>query len=421
MKICVVGLGYVGLPLAIEFAKVFPTLGFDINKKRIEQLKRGYDSSGEISNEILKNSTLKYIGDARKIKECNFIVINVPTPITKELKPDLSFVKNASKIVGQNLAKNAIVVYESTVYPGVTEEICAPILEKESGLKCENDFKVGYSPERINPGDREHNVRNIVKIVAGMDKQTTDKIAEVYTSIVDAGVYKTKDIKTAEAAKVIENIQRDLNIALINELSLIFHKLGLNTLDVIDAAATKWNFHKYVPGLVGGHCIGVDPYYLTYKAQEVGYKPKVILAGRTINEYMGNFVVQLMEEALREKGVKAKNVFILGVTFKENVKDIRNSKVKDIIDILKKKEYEVIVYDPLVEDDIIKQEFNVKNVNFNDIGKVDVAILFSPHKVFKKITLEKLKEKLNYPILIDVKSFYDTNKARRLGFIYKNL
>ena len=421
-KICVVGLGYVGLPLAVEFAKYYTVAGFDVNKEKIEELKKGMDRTNEVSKKSLLKADLILTADPQDIKESDFIIVAVPTPIDDSKKPDLKYVKGASKFVGQNLRKDAIVVYESTVYPGVTEEICLPILEKESGLKCGTDFKIGYSPERINPGDKEHTVDKIIKIVSGMDEESSEIIAKVYSKAIKAGVFKAKNIKTAEAAKVIENIQRDLNIALVNELSLIFNRMDIDTRDVLEAAGTKWNFHKYTPGLVGGHCIGVDPYYLTFKAAELGYDPKVILAGRSVNEYMAKHVVETIVIELKKAGKKAKDskVLIMGLTFKENVPDTRNSKVTDIIKYLKENKIEVIAYDPLVDD--IEKSFEIPSTNFESMNKVDCVIVFSPHKVFESITLDNLKQKINSnPILFDIKGFYNKEEATKKGFVYKRL
>jgi UDP-N-acetyl-D-galactosamine dehydrogenase len=422
-KICVVGLGYVGLSLAIEFAKKFETIGFDINSEKIDGLKRSIDRTGEIEESELKKTKIKFTDDAADIKNANFVVVAVPTPINKLKKPNLKYLKSASELVGKNLSKGSTVIFESTVYPGVIEEICAPIIEKNSGLKCGVDFKIGYSPERINPGDKEYTIDKIIKVVSGMDKESTERIAEIYTQIIKAGVFKAKNIKTAEAAKVIENIQRDLNIALMNELSLIFERIGINTKDVLEAAGTKWNFHKYFPGLVGGHCIGVDPYYLTYKAEELGYSPQVILAGRGINEYMSKHVVDITIKGLIEanKKVKGAKVLLLGLTFKENVKDARNSKAKDIIKYLKEYDIDVVSWDPLLSDDIVEKVFGVKNIKFKDNGKIDAVILITQHDEFKKISLEDLKEAMDNPVLIDVKSFFDGEKAKGMGFIYKSL
>ncbi len=416
-RICVVGLGYVGLPLAIEFSKHFEVIGFDVDEKRIDELKNKVDRTNEISKEEIEQCKVVFTDDSSKIKECDFVIIAVPTPIDNDKKPDLSFVKNASKLVGENLSKSSIVVYEPTVYPGVTEEICVPILEESSGLKYKEDFKVGYSPERINPGDKEHTVDKIVKVISGCDEESLGKIEEVYSKIVKAGVFKAKDIKTAEAAKVIENIQRDLNIALVNELCLIFEKIGINTKDVIEAAGTKWNFQKFYPGFVGGHCIGVDPYYLTYKAEEMGYVPKVILAGREINEYMALHVGKILIDKLK----KGSKVLVMGLTFKENVPDVRNSKALDLINHLKEHGIEVIGCEPLLSDDDVKDKFGVDNVKFDEVGKVDAVVVVNKHNDFKNISLEDLKQKMDNPTLFDIKGMFDKEEAEKLGFDYISL
>ncbi len=336
-KICVVGVGYVGLPLANEFSKAgYHVIGFDSSEKRAADLKLGIDSSKSIPMDDLKRSSIIFTADPRCITDCNFIIVAVPTPITDSKLPDLEALKSASKFVGEHMQRGSIVVFESTVYPGVTREICVPIIEKHSGLICGKDWKVGYSPERINPGDGTHTIDKVIKIVSGMDKDSLETIAGVYGTVCKAGVFRAKSIETAEAAKIIENIQRDLNIALMNELSIIFQKMGIDTKDVIEAACTKWNFHKYMPGLVGGHCIGVDPYYLTYRAQEIGYHPRVILAGRMLNDSMAKHVAEMTIKAL-SKASKSQNprILVLGITFKENVPDTRNSNVKDMIAELK--------------------------------------------------------------------------------------
>lgn len=421
-KICVIGLGYVGLPLAVEFAKYYTVTGFDTNSEKINDLKKGIDKTNEVSEKDLKKTKLRLTSNPKDIKESNFIIIAVPTPIDDSKKPNLKYVEDASKFVGKNLRKGAIVVYESTVYPGVTEEICLPILEKESGTKCGKDFKIGYSPERINPGDKDYTIDKIIKIVSGIDKESSDIIAKVYSKVIKAGVFKAKSIKTAEAAKVIENIQRDLNIALVNELSLIFDKMDIDTKDVLEAAGTKWNFHKYTPGLVGGHCIGVDPYYLTFKAAQLGYTPKVILAGRDINEYMSKHVADIIANEINKAGKKIRfaKVLIMGVTFKENVLDTRNSKVSDVITYLKEKEIEVVAYDPLVED--IEKDFSIPKTDLKSSDKFDCTLVFSPHKIFSSITLDNLKQKMNpNPILIDIKGFYNKEEAIKKGFVYKKL
>ena len=423
-KICIVGLGYVGLPLAVAFSKHYSVIGFDVNSVKIDELKNGLDKTNEVSKEELEEANLRLTTDSNLIKEADFVIVAVPTPIDKSNKPNLSYVENASKIVGGNLKKGAIVVYESTVYPGVTEDVCLPILEKESGMECGVDFKIGYSPERVNPGDKAHTIDKIVKIVSGMDDETTDKIAEVYSKIITAGVFKARNIKTAEAAKVIENIQRDLNIALVNELSLIFDKLDIDTKDVLEAAGTKWNFHKYHPGLVGGHCIGVDPHYLTYRALELGYHPKIILAGREVNESMSRHVAENIVKELNNAGKLIKNsrVLIMGLTFKENVPDVRNSKAKEVIRYLKEYGIEVHAYDPLIDEKWFEKHFSVKRTDFKSLDKVDCVLVFSQHRIFNSITLDDLKQKMNsHPILIDIKGFYDKKEAIEKGFRYRRL
>ena len=340
-KIAVIGLGYVGLPLAVLLDTKFNVIGYDINTERVKELRKGFDRTGEISSERLKSCSIEFTDDPGKISEAKVIIVTVPTPIDEHKIPDLGPVKAATRTVGRYMQKGSIVVYESTVYPGVTEEECVPVLEEESGLKWKKDFHVGYSPERVNPGDREHTIDKIVKVVAGDTPEITEFLAQLYGSVITAGVHKAPDIKTAEAAKVIENTQRDLNIALMNELSIIFDKMGIDTKAVLEAAGTKWNFLRFDPGLVGGHCIGVDPYYLTFKAQAVGYHPEVILAGRRINDYMGKFVAENTVKKLIKAGkaVKGSKVLILGITFKENISDIRNSKVIDIYNELKRESH----------------------------------------------------------------------------------
>jgi UDP-N-acetyl-D-galactosamine dehydrogenase len=388
-EICIVGLGYVGLPLAVAFSKSgFEVTGFDINEKRIKELKNNLDSSKETSKEELEGVNIDYTSDAKGIRNSNFIIIAVPTPITKSNRPNLDYLRSASKLVGENLSKDSIVVYESTVYPGVTEEVCMPILEQSSGLKCGEDFKIGYSPERINPGDKEHTIEKIMKVVSGMDQEATDQIAEAYGKVIKAGIFKAANIKTAEAAKVIENIQRDLNIALMNELTIIFDKMDIDVNSVLGAASTKWNFHKYHPGLVGGHCIGVDPYYLTYKAEELGYHPEVILAGRRINDNMHKFYTEKIIKRLIKDGKKIQGakVLIMGLTFKPNVPDYRNSRAKNMILELKKYYTEVFGCDPLLSNDIVEKEFGVKNFKFEDIfNKVDLIVLVVKHDIFNNI------------------------------------
>jgi len=408
--VCIVGLGYVGLPLAKAFSKhLKKVIGFDINKEKIEELNK--------NNEKVN---IEFTSDGSKIKEADFILITVPTPVTKSKEPDLSYVKSAAGIVGKNLKKGTMVVLESTVYPGVTEEIVKPILERESKLKCGIDFKIGYSPERINPGDETHTLDKITKIVAGMDEETTDILAELYGLITN--VYKAKDIRTAEAAKVIENIQRDLNIALVNELTIIFHKMGLDTAAVLEAASTKWNFQPYKPGLVGGHCIPVDPYYLVYKAKELGYHPQVILAGRAINDYMPKHVAEMAIKGLNEVGkvIKGSKVLIMGLTYKENVPDTRESPVKEMVKELKEFGIEIYGYDPLLSKEEI-EAFGVKALDdFNVI--MDCVIIAVAHDVFKKMKLDDIKKFMNdKPAIVDVRGMFDAGEAEGMGFLYKTL
>ena len=414
--VCVVGLGYVGLPLAVEFRKAaLDVIGFDVRKKRVDELKRCVDSSNEVSCEKLKKYKLTITMDEKEISKADYIIVAVPTPLDESKKPDMSFIESASKVIGKNMKKAAIVVYESTVYPGLTEEVCIPILEKNSGMKCPEDFKVGYSPERINPGDKQHTLDNITKIISGIDDESLEEIEELYLKIIKAGVHRAPNIKTAEAAKVIENTQRDVNIALINEFSLIFEKMGLKTEEIINAAGTKWNFHKYKPGLVGGHCIGVDPYYLICRAKEFGFNPKMMLTAREVNEYMPIHVAKKVISELA--GKENAKVLILGLTFKENLKDWRNSKIKDTIKALKDKGITVLGYDPLLSDD--EGDFKVDRVDLETAKDIDCIILNVGHDQFKEIKLEELKEKMSSsPIIVDIKSFFDQKKAKELGFRY---
>jgi len=405
--ICIVGLGYVGLPLAEEFSKHFKVIGFDINEKKINILRQQYNKFEITSNPL-------------KIKEADIVIIAVPTPVTKSQQPDLYPVISASEIVGQNLKKDAIVVLESTVYPGVSEEIMGPILEKESGFKIGKDFKIGYSPERVNPGDKDHTIDKINKIVSGMDEESAKELSEVYGKITT--VYKAQSIKIAEAAKVIENIQRDLNIALMNELSLIFYKMNLDTKAILDAASTKWNFIRFSPGLVGGHCIPVDPYYLVYKANELGYHAQVILAGRAINDFMPRHIAQLTIKSLNEadKIIKGSKVLIMGLTFKENVDDTRETPVREIIKELKEFQCDIYGYDPMISKDEM-EKFGIKNLeNLNNI-QVDCIIITVIHDNFKTISLDNLIGMMrNNPILIDVRGFYD-EAAKKRNIIYRKL
>ena len=427
-KIAVIGLGYVGLPLAVLLDTEFNVTGCDINIERVNELKKGFDRTGEVSSERLKSCSIEFTDDPCKISEAKVIIVTVPTPIDEHKIPDLRPVKAATRTVGKYMQKGSIIVYESTVYPGVTEEECVPILEKESGLKWKEDFHVGYSPERVNPGDKEHTIDRIVKVVAGDTPEVTEILAQIYGSVITAGVHKAPDIKTAEAAKVIENTQRDLNIALMNELSIIFNKMGIDTKAVLEAAGTKWNFLRFEPGLVGGHCIGVDPYYLTFKAQEIGYHPEVILAGRRINDYMGKFVAENTVKKLIKAGkaVKGSKVLILGITFKENISDIRNSKVIDIYNELREYGIEVYVYDPYAYPEEVKEEYGMELVENIDRHKpYDAVVLAVKHRQFIEefdlAKYEELMENGDYPVLIDIKGIYDRERAESDGFLYWSL
>ena len=421
-QLAVVGLGYVGLPLAVAFARHLPTIGFDKDQKRVEELRRGYDRNREVPPEALKTPNLRLTTESVTLREADFIIVAVPTPVDRAKRPDLSHLMEACRLVGQNLRRGTTVVYESTVYPGCTEEVCIPILERESGLKAGVDFKVGYSPERINPGDPEHTLENVVKVVAGQDRETTELLAQVYGLVVKAGIYKAPNIKTAEAAKVIENIQRDLNIALMNELAMLFHRLGLDTREVLEAARTKWNFLPFEPGLVGGHCIPVDPYYLTYKAQEVGYHPEVILAGRRINDGMGRYVAQETIRLLIQAGKEVKNakVLVLGFTYKENVPDARNTQVIKIVQTLEEYGCDVFVYDPLITLERFKA-LGIKAISnlFTTSKNWDAIILAVPHNEIRKIGSEKILALLRgpHPVFIDIKGIFN----RELGCSSKAL
>jgi len=423
--VAVVGLGYVGLPLAVEFGKIVPTIGFDLNKKRIASLKKAVDSNNETtSQELRATSFLEYTDDPKKLKDADFVIVAVPTPIDKNKKPDLFCVISASETVGKNLKRGAIVVFESTVYPGVTEDECVPVIEKFSGLKCGKDLKIGYSPERINPGDKEHTLPNIVKVVSGGDEQTLEDVADVYGLVIKAGVYKAESIKTAEAAKVIENTQRDLNIALMNELSLIFQKMGIDTLAVLRAAGTKWNFIKMTPGLVGGHCIGVDPYYLTFKAEELGYHPQVILAGRRINDGMGKYIAeQAVKQLIKaDKTVKGATAIIAGITFKENVSDIRNSRVIDIIAELKEYGMKVLICDPLADNDEVKHEYGVELTPYSPKLKADCLVLAVNHTILKQqLSMAAIQKHLSNGgkgVVIDVKGMFEPKDFDSTGILY---
>ena len=428
-SVAVVGLGYVGLPLAIEFGKKVRTIGFDIDKDRISELHRGVDRNHEsTAAEIRSSKFLEFTSEPHKLKEARFIVVAVPTPVTSAKQPDLSFVKSASEMVGRNLKKGSIVVFEPTVYPGVTEDICVPILEQCSGLRYLKDFKVGYSPERINPGDKKHTLVNIVKIVSGCDAGTLREVADVYKLVVKAGVYEASSIKVAEAAKVIENVQRDLNVALMNELALIFHRMDIDTRSVIEAAATKWNFIKLYPGLVGGHCIGVDPYYLTFKAEELGYRPQVILSGRRINDDMGRYIAEQTVKHLIacHKTVRGAKVAVLGVTFKENVSDIRNPRVVDLIEALRAYGVRMEIYDPMADQKEMRREYGIEISNEMKKFKADAIVIAVAHEAFRKyFDLRSLKAHLIFTrgqaVVIDVKGMYRPDQFANSGILHWRL
>lgn len=422
--IAVVGMGYVGLPLAVAFAeKGLKVIGFDINSQKINEYIAGRDATEEVGDERLQQVTnIEFTSNPEDLKRAKFIIVAVPTPVLPNKMPDLRPIEGASSLIGQNISRGSIVVYESTVYPGATEETCIPILEKESGLACGKDFKIGYSPERINPGDKVHRVENIVKVTSGMDEESAETVAKVYELIIQAGVHRATSIKVAEAAKVIENSQRDINIAFVNELSLIFDKMGIDTLEVLEAAGTKWNFLPFRPGLVGGHCIGVDPYYLAYKAEELGYKSKVILAGRMTNDGMGKFVAEKTVKKMIAAGhcIKGAKVAILGLTFKENCPDLRNSKVEDIILELKEYGIEVIVSDPIADAEEAKHEYGVELVPLDAVTGVDAVILAVNHNAYLELDMAVLKSlydtRHGEPILIDVKGALDKSSALKAGF-----
>lgn len=415
-SIAVVGLGYVGLPIAVAFGKQGPVVGFDINKVKIAELRRGVDRTGEVSAADLKASQVQYTWEPAELKAADFIIVAVPTPINEALQPDFTALQKSSELIGSNLAPGTIVVYESTVYPGATEEVCLPILEKMSGMKAGVDFKIGYSPERINPGDKEHTLERIIKVVSAQDAESLEIVAKTYGTVVKAGIHRASSIKVAEAAKVIENTQRDLNIALMNELALIFHRLGIDTKSVLEAAGTKWNFLRFSPGLVGGHCIGVDPYYLTAKAESVGYHPQVILSGRRINNGMGKFVAEQTMKLLSQlpRPVNELKVAVLGLTFKENVPDLRNSKVPDIINELREYGVQVIVHDPIAESEEAVHEYGIKLVDLKQIKDVDGVIVAVAHRGFLEMGLSELLKPLRDQksgVLIDVKSIFDPSKV----------
>jgi UDP-N-acetyl-D-galactosamine dehydrogenase len=427
-KISLVGLGYVGMPIAVAFAKKANVIGFDISKEKVELYKKGIDPTKEVGDDVIKDTTVEFTADETKLKEAKFHIVAVPTPVNADHTPDLKPVESASRTVGRNLTKGSIVVFESTVYPGVTEEICIPILEKESGMKCGEDFKVGYSPERINPGDKVHRLETIVKVVSGMDEESLDVIAKVYELVVDAGVHRAESIKVAEAAKVIENSQRDINIAFMNELSIIFNKMGIDTKAVLKAAGTKWNFLNFSPGLVGGHCIGVDPYYLTYKAEQLGYHSQIILSGRRINDDMGKYVVENLIKNLIKADVPVKDakVAILGFTFKENCPDTRNTRVIDIVNELKEYGLTPMIADPEADAEEAKHEYGIVFDSIEDIKGMDAIVVAVGHDQLLKFTREDFEKMFKdgsneSKVLLDIKGILDRKEYEAAGYKYWRL
>src|SRR5688572_29943214 len=417
--VCVVGLGYVGLPVAVAFGKARPTVGYDLSTRKVRSLKRHDDVTGEVSPEEMRAAHLLDVtDDPSQIERADFIIVAVPTPVNEARQPDLSPLEGASRIVGKHMKAGATVIFESTVYPGATEEVCVPILERCSGMRWKQDFHVGYSPERINPGDKEHCFAKILKVVSGDDAETLEKVADLYSSVVEAGVYRAPTIRVAEAAKVIENTQRDLNIAFVNELSIIFDRLGIDTQEVLKAAGTKWNFLNFRPGLVGGHCIGVDPYYLTHKAELAGYHPEVILAGRRINDGMGAHIARKTVQQMIHAGrnIKGSRVIVLGLTFKEDVPDIRNSKVVDVIRELHEFGVETYVHDPLASPEEALREYGLRLAEWDSLPAADALILAVPHKPFLEITQHNLLRKVvKQGCIVDVKSALDAEALRKEG------
>ena len=425
-KISLVGLGYVGMPIAVAFAKKVDVIGYDLNAAKIDLYKSGVDPTNEVGNEAIRNTTVEFTADETRLREAKFHIVAVPTPVNPDHTPDLTPVEGASRILGRNLTKGSIVVFESTVYPGVTEDVCVPILERESGLRCGADFKIGYSPERINPGDKVHRLETIKKIVSGMDAETLEEVANVYSLVVAAGVHRAESIKVAEAAKVIENSQRDINIAFMNELSIIFNKMGIDTKSVLEAAGTKWNFLNFYPGLVGGHCIGVDPYYLTYKAEQMGYHSQIILAGRRINDDMGKYCAENLVKQLIKADVPVKNakVAILGFTFKENCPDTRNTKIIDIFNELREYGISAVITDPTADAEEAKRLYGIEFAPFESIRDMDAVILAVAHEQFKALTMDQLDAmfRAGQPkVLLDLKGLLDRKAYEAAGYNYWRL
>ena len=428
-NLAVVGLGYVGLPIAVAFAEKVNTIGFDINEEKIADYQNGVDPTQEVGDEKIKNTKLRFTTTEADLQQASFIIVAVPTPVNGDETPDLNPVVGASKIVGGNLSKGSIVVFESTVYPGVTEDICIPILEKESGLRCGEDFKIGYSPERINPGDKVHRLENITKIVSGMDAETLEEIAAVYELIIEAGVYKAESIKVAEAAKLVENSQRDINIAFMNEFAIVCELMGINTKSVIDAMNTKWNALGFYPGLVGGHCIGIDPYYFIYKAKMLGYHSQIIAAGRKINNSMGSFVADAVIKSLiqADQNVRHAKIYVFGITFKEDCPDIRNSRAFDVLKRLAEYGIQTKVVDPVADKKEEKREFGIDLVDMEEVHEADCLIFLVAHKQFKDLQPAEIDALYNQQlannqrVIIDVKSIFEANTFKNKGYIYWNL
>ncbi len=424
-KLSVIGLGYVGMPIAVAFAKSFDVIGFDLNRQKIALYKSGIDPTHEVGDAVISKATVQFTADESTLQEAKFHIVAVPTPVNNDHTPDLTPLEGASRILGRNLTEGSVVVFESTVYPGVTEDVCVPILEKESGLKCGPDFKIGYSPERINPGDKVHRLNTITKIVSGMDEETLECVAKVYELVVDAGVHRAESIKVAEAAKVIENSQRDINIAFMNELSIIFNKMGIDTKAVLEAAGTKWNFLHFSPGLVGGHCIGVDPYYLTYKAEMMGYHSQIILAGRRINDDMGKYCAENCVKILiaADKSVRNAKVAILGVTFKEDCPDIRNSKVIDIVRELQEYGITPLVSDSEADAEEAKRLYGIELLPMDAIKGMDAVIIAVAHTAFRAFTVARVDKffSVGKKVILDLKGILDRKKYETAGYRYWRL
>ncbi|MCR1871664.1 nucleotide sugar dehydrogenase [Mammaliicoccus lentus] len=427
LVVAVIGMGYVGMPIAIEFAKKVEVIGFDINEEKIENYKKGIDVTNEVGNEIISKSSVNFTADKNDIKKGDFIIVAVPTPINQDKTPDLEPLKNVSKMVGENIKKGTTIIFESTVYPGVTEDVCIDILEKNSNMVCGKDFYVGYSPERINPGDKIHKLSNIIKVVSGINEEVTNNIADLYELIIDAGVHKVSNIKTAEATKVIENSQRDINIAFMNEVSKVFNRMNINTFEVVEAMNTKWNALNFTPGLVGGHCIGVDPYYFLYEAEKLGYESQIISSGRRINDSMVQFVTEnlVKQLILADKKVKGSKVVIFGITFKENTPDFRNSKIIELIKLIEDYGIEVDIVDPLVNSEEIKVKENIEITDYKTINDADGIIFAVPHKIFedydKNLVLNMFKNKNENNVIIDLKSKYESLYINTPNLLYWNL